>query len=59
MKKKYVAPFTKEHEVGVSQMVCTSLPVNDKNGGVEIDGENSLSNGNNDSWNDWDNSDDK
>lgn len=56
MKKKYVAPFTKEHEVGVSQMVCTSLPATDKE---TIKGEETLSNGNNDSWNDWDNSDDK
>lgn len=59
MKKKYVAPFTQEHEVGVSQMVCTSLPVNDKNGDDKLKTGETLSNGNNDSWNDWDNSDDK
>lgn len=57
MKKKYVAPSVEEQEIATVQMICTSLPVVDKNDD-KIKAEETLSNGNNDSWNDWDNADD-
>lgn len=59
MKKMYVAPCIAEHDAELSQIICGSMPSNNGTDDDKIKGEESLSNGNNDSWGDWDDDDSK
>lgn len=53
MKKAYIAPAIKEHDIEVSQMICASVPSNNDGTDETIKGEEALSNRNNDNWSDW------
>lgn len=54
-KKTYICrPQTVVVRVAVSNMICTSIPSNDKPTDVTIKGEESLSKENVNAWNMWD-----
>lgn len=54
-KKTYICrPQTVVVRVAVSNMICTSIPSNDKSTDETIEGEESLSKENVNAWNMWD-----